>query len=529
MSRLSSKSSLLAGVSAVVLATSVGVSVGSSGALAADIDARIGFNVGQGSNQSINDVWAQTDSVTADSYVDPDVPSGRRALHLARSGDDLFLNGNTSAQINEKSRASDRTIGILTFEGNVGTASFSVSGAGVTATIGEIKRTGSQAVDLKVGDRGANIQSSATLKVTGNAVIRNLTIDMTQTQQAGFAKAVFEGNLTTHGAIQINAGATNNVTDGGGVLNATLELKGATTTLGGDVTLNDEHTNKTGSSLVVSGVDGDQTIGGTGQIKAAQGGEGEIRVLNGREGQAPRKAEFDVQIGTGGSSAVRLRQLTVGDATKGGHAVFTKGVHVDNIEVIAGNHTNEKATAEFRGDVSGTTMTLKDGDVSGGTIPQATVIFNARDNDITVNTKIIADESFDGVLRVVGGLNGNQVRKVTFEKEIGTGTDNRPLGLSVGLNGDSVAAGDKSGGVAVFEEDVSFFNLNVRGGNAAAEDSNATIEKSLTAKVTLYDYGEATATLTIGGSGRADDTNDMGQTITGTIDGGGNGQGTLIC
>ena len=100
----------------------------------------------------------------------------------------------------------------------------------------------------------------------------------------------------------------------------------------------------------------------------------------------------------------------MGDASKGGHAIFNRGVHVDNINVIAGNHDNEKTTVEFRGDVSGDTIKLTDGRHvvgTGSTIVNAGAIFNASAGDMTVGNKIVGGRS-DGISRggnltIIGG------------------------------------------------------------------------------------------------------------------------------
>ena len=233
------------------------------------------------------------------------------------------------------------------------------------------------------------------------------------------------------------------------------------------------------------------------KIKAANDGQGTIQVWNGRaDGQVPQIVEFEVQLG---ESNTRLKQLTVGAATgaeaKGGHAVFAKGVHVDNIDVIAGNHADEKATAEFRSDVTGTSITLNDNGVG-----KATVTFNATSGDKSVGLTIDGAAAGEGHLSIYdddNGATGDGPRTITFTQKIGrVDTDSSQDGCQDGRLS-LIAVGHRDGdyvahaGSAVFEQDVRATTLKISGGNRAAEDSNARIEKNLTANVILYDYDDA--------------------------------------
>ena len=344
MLSLSSKKSLLSGVSAVVLATTVGVSaVGVSGALAQAIVVDYEYD-------GTGEAWASgAERGSSDNSTD---------ITQARAGDNLTLKDGGLVAINGGlTRENAQSIGVL--KSGVGGGEFRIfvgTDADVNATIGEIAKlpVADRAIDLSVS-ASTGIGRRAELAVGGgarrSATVRNLTISGQRGTHAGAgASALFNGDLTVEGTTQIKAG--NNST---GSIDATLELKGAVNKFAQDITLDDQAGGR--AYLTLSG-GANQTIGrvsatGTNRIKAASDGEGTIRVLNGRDGQSPSRATFDIDIGTGGGSAVRLKQLVVGESSKGGHAIFNRGVHVDEIDVIAGDGGAENAVAEFRSDVSG--------------------------------------------------------------------------------------------------------------------------------------------------------------------------------
>ncbi len=510
MSRFSSKSSLLAGVSAVVLAASVGS--GAFAQTAVDYTRSTGF-----------DFWADGTARDANDTSSTDMAE-------ARAGDNLTLSGAFVA-IGSTSR-SGASIGELR-SGAGGAGRLSV--VSPNRTIGEIIKQGTLAVDVSVSS--ADGVNNAGLTVERDAVVNNLGVDLSGTAVISsglWGKATFRGDLVAEGITQLKAG--NNATNPSSVF---LELKGDAT-FGGDVTLDDQGAN--GRAYITISGSADQTIGrlnnGTARITAAADGEGTIQVLNGRDGLAPRKATFDIEIGHDAATDAndkRLRQLTVGDASKGGHAIFNRGVHVDNINVIAGNHDNEKTTVEFRGNVSGDTIRLTSAS-SGEDLYGAEAIFNASTGDITVDNEIVGGDDHGGVVRIIGGRSGSGQRKVTFNGKLGSGGSNPLHRVSVGRNGTGVAENDKSAGEAIFREDVDSRHFEVNGGNAANEHSRATVEKNLNTygalglgrgRVRLSDYA-GSATLIIGGDSRSATVNDAGQKISGFIEAGGDGQGTLI-
>ena len=296
MARFSSKMSLLSGVSAVVLATTVGVSaVGVSGA-------------------------------------------------LAQAGRDYTLESG-EFDINAYSGADARNIRILQ-SGTGGAGVFRVFSDGpvTQSTIEKIVKQGKEAITL-----------SLTSLSNGTSILFIVT---SSGDIGGLSHLTFNGDLTIEGRMQIEATGSDSASFASV---AKLELKGAQNRFADDIRLRDETSSRSKASIVLSGGI-DQTIGrvndtGDHKIRAAYDGEGTIEVLNGVDGQAPHKATFDIQLGHDDATDEndrRLRQLTVGDASKGGHAIFNRGVHVDNIDVIAGNSPVEYAIAEFRSDVSGT-------------------------------------------------------------------------------------------------------------------------------------------------------------------------------
>ena len=479
MCRFSSKSSLLAGVSAVVLAASVG-----SGAFA---QTAVDYT-----NSSSEDYWADGTARAANDTSGTDIANARDGDHLTLTRGTVLLRRNSRS----------KEIGVLrSGTGGAGKLVVRIVGDGndLVGRIGKIQKQGSQAVDLFVHNVGG-VGDLTEVIVTGDAVVDDLSIDMTIAHPNGSkGRATFGGDLT----IENNA------------------------------TLNDLNANSR-AYLVFNGSDDQRILGtGTAKITAAADGEGTIQVLNGRAGLAPRKATFDIEIGHDAATDAndrRLKQLTVGDASKGGHAIFNRGVHVDHINVIAGNHDNEKTTVEFRGNVSGDTIKLTS-TRSGRFGYGPTAVFNASTGDTTVDNEIVGSRASAAGIRIIGGRSGNRQHKVTFNGKIGPG--NNPLSsVSVGWNGTDVAERDKSAGEAIFKEDVGSYFFEVNGGNAANEHSRVTVEKDLNVyglsdSAKLSDYA-GSATLTIGGAGRLATVNDTGQTINGRITAGGDGQGTLI-
>ncbi len=513
MCRFSSKSSLLAGVSAVVLAASVG-----SGAFA---QTAVDYTkVGETSALRINfDIWADGTARTNTSSTN---------MANAKAGDNLTIGGGTVA-VNHTTRRPD--IGILKSGSGrpVGNEAVpfrrlvvgggSGSSSDVSLRVGEIIKTpGSEAIWVEVGSNGS---ASSSIDVTRDAHIRKSDLDMTSATGAGkFAKALFNGDLVVDQTTALKSG--NNTAN---PVNVFLELKGDAT-FGGNVTLDDQGAN--GRAYITISGDDDQTIGrlnnGTAQITAAADGEGTIQVLNGVNNAAPHKATFDIEIGHDAATDAndkRLKQLTVGQRNKGGHAIFNRAVHVDNIDVLAGENNGnsnnvEHAMAEFRGDVSGDTIMLRDGE-GNGSISRAQAVFNAMNGDITIDAGIVGYQVSEGRVTIIGGRSGNRQHKVTFNKEIGAGGDSLS-GILVGRDG--------SAGVAVFKEDTSAGFIKIGGGATAGAASHMTIEKSLRRQGSI-DIGN-NATLTIGGAGRSATVNDTGQAIRGWIEAGGDGQGTLI-
>ena len=215
---LSSKKSLLSGVFAVVLATSVGV----SGALAQAVDY---------THSSGNDIWADgaTERTTTTSTD----------MGEARAGDNLTIESGT-VDVSATTRANARRIGILQSGLNgAGKLGLVSSGAAnifdISVTIGEIRKQGNRAVNLELFSTRYR-QSSMLLSVTGDATVHKLDIELTSADQpTSDGRALFNGNLTVEDVTEIDAGNSST-----GSIDATLELKGALNKFAGDITLDDQ-------------------------------------------------------------------------------------------------------------------------------------------------------------------------------------------------------------------------------------------------------------------------------------------------
>ncbi len=569
----SPKSILLVGVSALVLAATLG----GAGAFA---------------QQARN----LTHSTGNDTYADGTV--GGAGLAGGRSGDFLRISGGevTIDQSSSDGGAGDRN------------AAGRVEIGGVSGGSGVLKLTSDGTADVDV-------------TIARNSHIGNLSIDMNGVTAANKkATAAFSGHLRLNGSVTLNDSPTAN--NG----RAYLIFNGQ---------------NIPGGLFAAHSISGESTS----KILAAADGEGTIKILNGREDGASRIASVSVQVG---EDIRKLRELTIGDAAKGGRGVFGKEVHVDEINVISGNEEEERATVEFRANVSGDVITLDDqveGSGDNAKTVHATAVFSAREN-ITVGHKIVGAAAGEGRITVVGvprktvtfngqvGLDGstnkglreinvgvntgtghaifahnsavrakaititggdqsNETSTVEFQAGLGASGDVARVILDVNRGGDafikfnakngdknvyatidgnSVGQGrlfvydgdngapqvitfkneigrtdsnpdrggnqdgklaaifvgddDKFAGSAVFEEDVRAGILYVSGGDVDAEDSQVTIEKSLTANVSLKDNGGATSRLIIGGAGRAADAAGE-QKVTGRITVRGHGQGTV--
>ncbi len=379
MCHFSSKSSLLAGVSAVVLAAGVG-----SGAFAQTVDY---------THSTGNGYWGITRDASNTSSTD---------MAEARDGDHLTLRGGI---VYLRHHSGSKEIGVLR-SGTGGAGKLEVrlvaSPADLTSRIGEIQKQGARAVDLSVQNRGGRL---AEVIIAGNAVVHNLEIGLLPTDPSVSRKsrAIFGGDLTIENDVTLN--------DAGANHRAYLVFNGS-----GD---------RNGSNS--------WRILGTGaaKITAAADGEGTIQVLNGVDNASPGRTTFDIGIG---ATDKRLRQLTVGDSDKGGGAVFNRGVHVNHIDVIAGSTFDtlkEQGTVRFRGDVSGDAIRLDDEDNGYGI---AAVIFDALSGDKTVGLTIDGASASEGYLWVYDSDKGGS-DTITFTGKIGN------TGKLAGVNIGSVYGG----------------------------------------------------------------------------------------
>ena len=446
MSRFSSKSSLLAGVSALVLATAV-----SSGAVAADIVRNF---------RSDGTVWASG----------LDNPLGR-----AQPGDNLQIQTG-GVRIDQTSRGVV-SIGILKGSDTRNSNTVLLVGPDENSAfnkaidIGSIVKT-TVAVDLKLyngGSRGAN-STSVTLRVASDAHIKDLTIDLSNTTASNSkAEAVFSGDLTVDGLTEIKAG--NNAID---PVNATLELKGDATFTGG-VTLTD--TGGGEARIKFSGTS-EQEVNGV--IKSASGlNSGAITVDNaagvifkGNLGElgdnnglnkltlvghststSASKATFEGNLYLGnGLEFGQNTQITLNGTslqTVGGNLTSADGGNYGHI--IIGSDTND-AEVTFTGALgaSGTNNALDNLTLHG----DSTATFGSNvylDNGLTLGNGTVTfngsgDQTVDAAIANGTGAQGS----VTVESTGGTVTFEQ----AIGANGAALQKVTLTDGKTIFEDAV---------------------------------------------------------------------------
>ena len=474
MSRLSPKSSLLAGVSAVVLATAV-----SSGGLAADIT----------SNSANGPIWGFA-------------PGASSGVSTASSGDNLILEGG-QVSINHSSRvASGGTRGRAVIgelkSGTSGAGMLHISSsrsneANIDVTIGSIIKQGSRAVDLSLLGSPYNLNASQIsggsrknnlkLTVTNDAHVRNLSIDMANIPYAGKkAEAVFSGNLIADGTTEIKAG--NNSTT---AVNAILELKGDADFKGG-VTLTDTAGGQ--ARLKLSG-SAPQEI--KGNIKSATGrNSGTITVEN------AAGVTFEGNLGESGDNN-GLNKLTLA-----GHATPTsasKATFEGNLYLGNGLEFGQNTQITLNGtslQTVGGNLTSADGGnyghiIIGSDTNDAEVTFtgalgasgtnNALDN-LTLHGDSTA--TFGSNVYLDNGLTlGNGT--VTFN---GSGTQTVDAAITNGTNAQGSLEVNKDGGTVTFEQAI--------GANGAAlqkvtlTDGKTIFEDAVHAKVIDVDSADGT-------------------------------------
>ena len=391
----SSKSSLLAGASAVVLATALGAS-GVSAQTAYEIT---GAGVYASTGGLDEAVTLNAFDYSARSTTAGAAPNGYRK----KGGTVVPANIDPSTLYNRSSASTFRS-GVGGISRNVVSGAHLKIGSEVVVRINQASRDNNSGARNAAGqiELGSLTGGYGTLSVTSDG---STNVDVTVANNSHF------GNLNIDmRAVDADARAT--VTFSGDV------------NLGGNVVLGDrlESGDKGRAYLVFDGAR-NQTISGESesQISSASkvgtfGGGGSVRVFNGKKDSASYVATFDLQVG---DSDAKLRELVIGqstgdnDAKNGGHAVFNKKVYVKNITLNSGNHDSEKAIAEFRADVMG-------GAISVG--KNAVATFGGKLDGTTFELGENAQATFEKPVTLTGALTVNKGSTITIGSAFGQRT-----------------------------------------------------------------------------------------------------------
>lgn len=212
--------------------------------------------------------------------------------------------------------------------------------------------TGAVATSLTVDSDGSDAQGTAdtgeigTINVTDGGAGATNTLTLNDATNADDLTLVITGDISGDVAtdandlnIVVNAAATD---DGG---NSTLVFKGdvdlgtGTITLTGDATADD-------AALIISGA-ANQTI--TGAITSTVDNDGSSVIVN----NGTNTVTFASAIGSAGNG---VENLTIGDGTAGGQAVFNGAIDANNITVAG---TTAASSADFNAAVvSGTGIAI---------------------------------------------------------------------------------------------------------------------------------------------------------------------------
>jgi len=322
----------------------------------------------------------------------------------------------------------------------------------------------------------------------------NLTVGAADTGDAAFT-------LDINGAVDLGEGVMTVVGEGDATKVATANVSGNLTAA--SVILND--VSDTGTTVLV--LDGSSV-----QIVAA-------KVVGG--------ADAEGKMIVNNAAGVTFSGL-VGEDSNGGAD--------KTLDLITIGSTNADSTATFQTGVSATQITLGD----GSNTDTITLNLAAQSAAMTVTGDIDGTAGDTSTINVVDATNAAAPDLVTITGEIGNST------AVTNLN---VGSATQAGKVSVSGV-TNATNITVTGGNAAAEDSLATLSGAVTADAinvtSINNGGDATLTLVdalsdkAGGSSLATTLTDTatakayliadsgaGVTIAGTIDGAADNEGTL--
>ncbi|MED5461506.1 MAG: hypothetical protein VYC03_02730, partial [Pseudomonadota bacterium] len=237
-------------------------------------------------------------------------------------------------------------------------------------------------------------------------------------------------------------------------------------------------------------------------------GEGTISVVDDDANVAPDTITFSGKIGSTNvyTTLTQVGDLTVGNATQGGSAVFTStdGVSVDTVTVTGGDHSSEDSAVEFQDAFTVTSVTLDDN------VGTATVTINTTNGAQTIAGTIDSGTAGEGTLVVKDDDDSAAAQAATFSGNIGATNSLRAI---------TVGSATESGS-AVFQGTVAATNITVDGGNHSNETGLVEFQKAVTVTTISLDDNTGVVTATFNATNGA-------LTVAGTIDGGSAGEGTL--
>ncbi len=474
-----------------------------------------GASAGEGTVAAIDDdANAAPDTITFTGNIGASNKLGAITVGSATQGGEAVFQGTVAAtnisvtggnHSSEDSTAEfqkDVTATTVTLDDNTGAATLTINTTNgaqtVTGTI-DGASAGEGTLAIKDDDNDETAQAAT---FTGNIGASNKlgAITVGSTSEAG--SAVFQGTV---------AATTISVTSG----NADPELSTAEFQNGlSATTVTLDEVNAT-AIIVFNATNGNQTIDAT-IVSEITAGEGGISVIDDDASAAPDTITFSGQIGSTDvyTTLTQVGDLTVGNATQGGSAVFTStnGVSVDTVTVTGGDHSSENSAVEFQDDFTVTSVTLDD---NTGT---ATLTINTTNGAQTIgdwsgNSRL---GTFDGASAGEGTL---AIKDDDADAAAQTATFIGNIGASNKLGAITVGSTTEAGS-ATFQGTVAATNITVTGGNHSNETGLAEFQKAMTATTVTLDDNTGAATLTINAT-------NGDQTIAATFDGASAGEGTV--
>jgi uncharacterized protein with beta-barrel porin domain len=335
--------------------------------------------------------------------------------------------------------------------------------------------------DLNGAEGQLNLTFTGTL-TTGTTLIVNAL-----EQTAGETITInFDGATTI-------AGLVTTVNDGSSVTQAVDLIASAAYTASAGTVLS---ANATAQAQLIFDGTGTQAV--TGKINGDDDNEGNVLVTN-----AAGLVSFATAIGGDNDT----KNVTIGTSTNDSSAAFAAAVNSQSITIVSGESVGENSSATFDAAVTGALV------LTPGAASTASVDF-LDTNAITALTGAITTTSTDGddtTVNVYDDATGAPALQ-TFTGAIGTST-NKIGTLAIGqVNG---KAGDGN-----FDADINVTNLTITADNGTGEASRGQFDGNVTATTITLDDDTNTATLEL--------LTAATKTLTGTINGAGDNEGTLL-